>query len=178
MSPRRFRVAFSFAGEKRAFVAQVAALLAKKFSAKEILYDKYHEAEFARARLGRYLPQLYHNESDLIVVVICRDYPRKEWCGLEWDAIFDLLKQRRESEVMFCRYDRATIEGIFSDTGFVELDRKSPEEFAALILQRYELNQARAQPTAPFSPLSPSLRPLHSHPPQPPAPPALLRTRV
>ena len=52
MTPRRFRVAFSFAGEKRDFVAQVAAILAKKFSPKEILYDKYNEAEFARARLG------------------------------------------------------------------------------------------------------------------------------
>ena len=55
MTPRRFRVAFSFAGEKRGFVAQVAAILAKKFSPKEILYDKFHEAEFARHDLGIYL---------------------------------------------------------------------------------------------------------------------------
>jgi hypothetical protein len=55
---------------------------------KAILYDKCHKAEFSIARLGRHLPKLYHEQSDLIVVVICSDYARKEWCGLEWDAMF------------------------------------------------------------------------------------------
>src|SRR5215207_9352496 len=118
---KRFRIAFSFAGEKRAFVEQVAALLAERFDKEHILYDKYHEAEFARARLGRYLPKLYHDESNLVVVVICQDYGNKEWCGLEWDAIFDLLKKRREDEVMLANFDRATVDGLYSDAGFIEL---------------------------------------------------------
>jgi hypothetical protein len=48
-------------------------------------------------------------------VVICRDYARKEWCGLEWDAIFDLLKQRRENQVVLSRFDYAIVDGLFSD---------------------------------------------------------------
>ncbi|HEX8353161.1 MAG TPA: AAA family ATPase, partial [Pyrinomonadaceae bacterium] len=140
-STKRFRIAFSFAGEKRDFVGQVAAILALRFGETAILYDKYYEAEFSRARLGRYLPKLYHEQSELVVVVICRDYPRKEWCGLEWDAIFDLLKQRREGEVMLSRFDNATVEGLYSDAGFTELDNKSPEQFARLILERLALNE-------------------------------------
>ena len=143
MSAKRFRIAFSFAGEKRDFVSKVADILAKHFSEAAILYDKFHEAEFARARLGRYLPKLYHDESDLVVVVICRDYPKKEWCGLEWDAVFDLLKERRENGVMLCRYDYATVEGLYSDTGFVELDGKTPEQAANLILERLALNEGK-----------------------------------
>ena len=77
---KRFRIAFSFAGEKREFVAQVAANLARHFSEAAILYDKYHEAEFSRHRLGFDLPDLYHNNSDLIVPVFCPDYENKEWC--------------------------------------------------------------------------------------------------
>ena len=65
-----------------------------------------------------YLPKLYHDESDLVVVVICADYAQKEWPGLEWDAVFDLLKQRKEAEVMLCRFDHATVEGLFSDAGY------------------------------------------------------------
>ena len=144
-SGRRFRIAFSFAGEKRGFVEKVARILGIRFEEKAILYDKYHEAEFARARLGRYLPKLYREESDLVVVVICRDYPNKEWCGLEWDAIFDLIKKRRESEVMLSNFDRASVEGLYSDAGFVELDDKSPEQAAALILERLALNEGRAK---------------------------------
>ena len=81
-SSKRFRVAFSFAGEKRAFVADVAAILAKRFGEPAILYDKYHQAEFSRDDLAFYLPDLYERESDLIVAVLCPDYEGKEWCGL------------------------------------------------------------------------------------------------
>jgi tetratricopeptide (TPR) repeat protein len=140
---KRFRIALSFAGEKREFVEQVADILAGRFGETEILYDMYHEAEFSRARLGRYLPKLYHEESDLVVAVFCRDYPRKQWCGLEWDAIFDLLKQRRESEVMLSRFDGATVEGLYSDAGFTELDDKTPEQAARLILERLAVNEGR-----------------------------------
>ena len=51
MSAKRFRIAFSFAGEKRNFVADVAAFLAKRFGEVAILYDKYHEAELSRSDL-------------------------------------------------------------------------------------------------------------------------------
>ncbi len=140
-SGKRFRIAFSFAGEKRNFVSQVAAILAKRFGQDAILYDNYHKAEFGRARLGRYLPKLYHEQSDLIVVVICNDYAKKEWCGLEWDAIFDLLKKRREDEVALCNFDRATVEGLYSDSGFMSFDDETPEQAADLILQRLALNE-------------------------------------
>lgn len=96
--PKRFRIAFSFAGEKREFVAKVARILADRFDEDKILYDKFHEAEFARRDLGTYLPELYHKESDLVVVVACPDYENKEWCGLEWTAIHALLKNRKDSE--------------------------------------------------------------------------------
>ena len=56
---KRFRIAFSFAGEKRGFVAKVAAILAAEFTKKAILYDKFHEAEFGRRDLGIYLPEIY-----------------------------------------------------------------------------------------------------------------------
>ncbi|MCF7732058.1 MAG: hypothetical protein K9N23_10235 [Akkermansiaceae bacterium] len=56
MSDKRFRIAFSFAGEKRDFVSKVAALLAVRFGEAAILFDKYHEAEFARYDLGIRLP--------------------------------------------------------------------------------------------------------------------------
>lgn len=122
----RVLFAFSFAGEKRDFVKKVAGLLAQSFGKEAILYDKFHEAEFARARLGLYLPKLYNEQSDLVVVVICRDYAGKEWCGLEWDAIFDLLQQRREGEVMLSRFDCAKVDGLYSHAGFIELDHKTP----------------------------------------------------
>jgi len=49
---KRFRIAFSFSGDKREFVAEIAAILARNFGEDRLLYDKYHEAEFARSDLA------------------------------------------------------------------------------------------------------------------------------
>src|SRR5437879_5747516 len=129
-SAKRFRIAFSFAGEKRDFVGKVADMLAKRFGKEAILYDKYFEAQFARSDLGIQLPELYHKESDLVVLVISRDYESKEWCGLEWTAIHALVKERKAEDVMLCRFDHALIKGLYSTAGFVELDHKTPDEAA------------------------------------------------
>ena len=93
---KRFRVAISYAGEKREFVAPLATILAKKFGQDRVLYDKFHRAEFARGDLATYLPDLYLEQADLVVVVICKDYQEKEWTGLEWDAVLSLRKQHIE----------------------------------------------------------------------------------
>lgn len=59
IATRRFLVGFSFDGETRDFVGQVAKLLAAKIGKPRILYDKFCEAEFARPDLGFYLPKLH-----------------------------------------------------------------------------------------------------------------------
>ncbi len=138
---KRFRIAFSFAGEKREFVKQAADLLAQRFGQDRILYDKYHEAEFARNDLGIYLPNLYNLESDLVVVVVCPNYDTKEWTDLEWLAIHDRLQQRMRKEVQLCRFGHAYVDGLFRGAGFIELDDKTPEAFVTLILQRLALNE-------------------------------------
>jgi len=145
MSAKRFRIAFSFAGEKRDFVAQVAAILAKRFGEAAILYDKYHKAEFARRNLGIYLPELYHKQSDLVVVVVCPDYDVKQWTGLEWAAIHDLLSKRNDNEVMLCRFNHAMVTGLYSTAGFIELDHETPEQTATLILERLALNEGKSK---------------------------------
>jgi hypothetical protein len=142
---RRFRVALSFAGEKRQFVDQVARILAHRFGEAKVLYDKFHEAEFARSDLGIYLPRLYNHDSDLVVVVACPDYDQKPWTGLEWVAIHDLLKQRKESDVMLCRFKYAQVRGLYSTAGFVELDNINPSQAVSLILQRLALNEGHSK---------------------------------
>lgn len=138
---KRFRIAFSFARDKRAFVAEVADLLAKRFGREQILYDKYHEAEFARSNLAFHLPALYHDNTELVVAVLCKDYEKKEWCGLEWNAIYGRIKKRDANAVMLCRFDRVEGEGLFELAGFLDLDDKTSNQVATLITERLALNQ-------------------------------------
>jgi hypothetical protein len=143
MSAKRFRIAFSFAGEKRDFVAKVAAILAQRFTKAAILYDKFHEAEFARYDLGVYLPGLYRDQSDLVVAMLCKDYDVKLWTGWEWMAIHAQLNKNEGAKIMLCRFDHAHVDGLFENAGFVELDHKTPEQAATLILERLALNEGK-----------------------------------
>jgi tetratricopeptide (TPR) repeat protein len=139
--PKRFRIAFSFAGEKREFVAKVARILADRFGEDKILYDKFHEAEFAVFNLGIKLPKLYGEESDLIVPVLCPNYEAKRWTGWEWVHIYGLLTKADGHRVMPSRFEYAQADGLSPASGFIELDDKSPEGFATLILERLALNE-------------------------------------
>lgn len=138
---KRFRIAFSFAGEKRDFVKQVADLLAKRFGQEKILYDKYHESEFAVFDLGIKLPKLYGEQSDLIVPVLCPDYDAKRWTGWEWVHIYGLLTKADGHRVMPSRFEYAQADGLSPAAGFIELDDRTPEAFATLILERLALNE-------------------------------------
>jgi tetratricopeptide (TPR) repeat protein len=161
MEPKRFRIAFSFAGEKRDFVQQVAAILAERFGETAILYDRFHQGELSRDNLAFYLPDLYEKEAELVVVVFCLDYENKEWCGLEWNAIFGLLKKRKSSEVMLTRFEGVEGKGLRGLAGYTDLDELTPKQAASIILERLALNENK--PKDYYTKLSPSdARPAHT----------------
>ncbi|MCY7328151.1 MAG: toll/interleukin-1 receptor domain-containing protein, partial [Saprospiraceae bacterium] len=68
------------------------------------------------------LPDLYKYHSDLIVSVFSPDYERKEWCGLEWRAIFSMIKEGGAKKIMLTRFKRANGKGLQGLAGFIELD--------------------------------------------------------
>lgn len=141
---KRFRVALSFPGERREFVSRVAECLAAHLDRGHVLYDSFHEAEFARPSLDTYLQALYHDESDLICVFLCAEYEKKDWCGLEWRAIRDVIKRRRESDIMPLRFDMTEIPGLFSIDGYVWIGEREPEDVAQRILERLGRNAAHS----------------------------------
>ena len=141
--PRRFAVGLSFPGEARKRVAGIAKHLADDLARNRVLYDKFHEAEFARPNLDVYLQDLYHDEVTLNVVFLCEAYNQKEWCGLEWRAIRDLIK-RRKSEIMFLRVDDGDVAGVYSIDGYVDIRDRSDEQAADLIIERLQQLQPSA----------------------------------
>lgn len=138
---RRFSVAVSFPGEHRNFVKKVARGLAAKWGRERVFYDRDYEAELARPDLDTYLQEIYHDQAELVVVFLSADYERKEWCGLEWRAVRDLLKRRRTAEIMPVRFDDTHIPGLFSIDGYLDVRDRDPEDVAELISQRLELNR-------------------------------------
>ncbi len=138
-APRRFRIAFSYPGEHRPFVEQVAEHLAAAVGREQVLYDKFHEAEFARVNLDVYLPRLYREQSELIVLFLCPEYREKRWCRLEWRHIRQLIATLDEDHIMLVSFgssgDLSEL-GILSGDGYVDIGSRPASEIAGLILQR------------------------------------------
>lgn len=174
---KRFRIALSFAGAKRIYVEQIAESLAAKFGKDAILYDNYHRSEFSRADLATYLPDLYEKESDLVVAVFCPDYENREWCGLEWNAIFGLLKnkKRKVQEVMLARFDKVEMASLRGLAGYLDLDDLSPTDATFDLLERLALNENKPRDfykngtflPAPASPPPSIMSPVLAKPPTP-----------
>ncbi len=133
---KRFKVALSFPGEKRRYVSKIAKGLTDRLGQNSIFYDKYFEAELAKPNLDLTLQKIYHEDSELIVIFICREYEQKDWCGLEWRAIRDIIKDRRDKDIMPMRFDDAKIPGLFSIDGYIDLRKRSANETVDLICQR------------------------------------------
>jgi len=144
-SPRRFLVAFSFAGEIRDYVEKVAHILAANYSKKHIFYDKFHRAELSTVDMGFRLAQIYREDSDLVVLMICRDYDQKRWTGWEFHHIYDTYSIKESHRLMLCRFDKVVIKGLSDNAGYIELDELTPEQTAALITERLELNSNRSK---------------------------------
>jgi GTPase SAR1 family protein len=140
---KRFRVALSFPGERRKYVGKVAKSLIEEFGEEQVFYDKNFEAELARPDLDMYMQGIYHDDSELIVVFLCAEYEEKEWCGLEWRAIRDLIKKKKAWEIMFVRFDDTEIAGTYSIDGYVNAEGREPEEVAERIIERYRINEQR-----------------------------------
>jgi hypothetical protein len=142
---RRFSVALSFPGEIRPFVKAVADKISKRIGKEKIFYDGYYEAELARLDLDTYLQSVYHDGSDLVVVFSCSEYEKKQWCGLEWRAVRDIIKQRRGQDVMIIRMDDTKLQGIYSIDGYIDAGKRSPGEIADLILARLNIQRSVAK---------------------------------
>lgn len=133
---KKFKVAVSFAGEKRKFVEETVNFLELFIDRKQIFYDNYYKAHLAKPNLDNLLQKIYHDNSELIVVFLCENYDQKEWCGLEWRAIKDLIKQKKEDKIMLFCFDQVSIPGLFSTDGYINLNDHTPEDAAMFINER------------------------------------------
>ena len=133
---RRFRVALSFPGEVRDRAQRLAELLEPALGRDRIFFDRWYAAELARPDMDLYLQNVYRTHSDLLVVMLCADYQRKEWCGLEWRVVRDLIKARESERIMFLRLDTVPIEGLLSIDGYLDIVEMDDADVAAAVLSR------------------------------------------
>lgn len=135
-----FKVALSFPGEHRDYVSQVAAELKRRLPIGAVFYDRDFTSQLARPNLDTLLQRIYLTNSELVVVFVSAEYDRKQWCGIEWRAIREIIKNKSDHSIMFMRFDDTTIAGTFSIDGYVDLQDYTPLDAARFIMERVRLN--------------------------------------
>jgi hypothetical protein len=115
-------------------------------SKSKVLYDLYHKGTFARPNLDEHLPEEYR-KCNLIVVFLCKEYSRREWCLKEWRIIHELTQdQEQRHRVMYLwhgkRDDRVlrTLGLDWDKDGFIAIDKLKPKEIWEEVLARDENN--------------------------------------
>lgn len=135
----KFDVALSFPGEKRNYVSDVANILRENFDNDSIFYDFDYQSQLARPNVDTLLQNIYRNNAKLIVVFLSKEYAQKEWCGLEWRAVRDIIKSKGDEQIMFVKFDDVQIEGLFSIDGYIDANTFLPKKVAEFIMERVKL---------------------------------------
>lgn len=130
-----FKIALSFPGEQRSYVEDVARYLQAELGENSVFYDRDYQAHLAHPNADIILQNIYRRQSEIVAVFLCEQYAEKEWCGLEWRAIRDLIKTKQSDNIALIRFDDAQIDGVFSIDGYLDARKFSPKQIADYILQ-------------------------------------------
>ena len=137
-SEQQFEIALSFPGEHREAVEKIADVLAKKLGGQEkVFYDNWMKGIIGRPNFHRVLLPSYEN-ARLVVCFLCREYEQKEWCGLEWRVIFDMIKRREDDRIVLLSFGQGPFQDLLSIDHVWDIAGRDPAEVAAQIWNRYE----------------------------------------
>ena len=139
LANHQFDVALSFPGEARDYVDQVAQNLERLLGPDRYFYDKNYTAQLARPSLDTFLQSLYRDRSKMVVVFAGGDYQLKNWCGIEFRAVREVINAREHDRVMFVRMDDGEVEGIFGHDGYVDARNYSASDVAGFIEERISI---------------------------------------
>lgn len=136
ISKHTFDVAFSFPGEVRGLVEEVAKNVEALIGPNTYFYDNNYTSQLARPSLDVLLQDIYRNRSRLIVVFVSADYQRKNWCGIEFRAIRDIIAERDHNKIMFVRTDDGAVDGVFATDGYIDARQHDSAAIAQFIAER------------------------------------------
>ena len=128
---RQWDVALSFAGAQRDYVKQVAEAL--KAWGVRCFYDADEQTELWGKFLADELPVIYGEQAAAVVMFVSAEYAAREWTRLERRAALARAVRERREYVLPARFDDTPLPGLPSDMVTVDLQTRTPEQFAAMI---------------------------------------------
>ncbi len=130
----KYDVTFSFAGEDRNFVEQVASFLKKNDI--KVFYDRFEETALWGKDLGVHFEYIYRKSAKYCVVFISKHYKEKLWTRYEVKNALSRAIENDEGYILPARFDDTEIDGIRPTIGYLDLRKLNPQEFGKLIVAK------------------------------------------
>lgn len=134
VTPKRYDVVLSFAGEDRTYVEKVATALEARGVV--VFYDKFEQATLWGKDLAEHLDSLYRLQARYCVMFVSTHYAEKVWTKHEKRAALARALVERTEYVLPARFDDTEVPGLRPTIGFIDLRLVDAEGLAQLILQK------------------------------------------
>jgi hypothetical protein len=135
---RSYDLVFSFAGEDRKYVEQVAKYLRSKDV--KLFYDRFEEVSLWGKDLAEHFDSVYRRSGKYCIIFISKYYAEKMWTRHERRAALARALREREEYILPARFDATELPGILPTVGYISLSDKSPIDFGKLILEKLGRN--------------------------------------
>jgi hypothetical protein len=131
----KYHVALSFAGEDRPYVEKVASAL--RAEGVNVFYDMFEEADLWGKDLYTHLSDVYQNLALFTVMFVSEAYQSKLWTTHERKSAQARAFSDSKEYILPAKFDESIeIPGLLKTTGYVSLKTKTPDQLAALIVQK------------------------------------------
>lgn len=142
-----YDVVLSFAGEDRPYVERVATALVRQQI--RVFYDDHEEVELWGKDLYQHLSDVYRHRGRYCVIFASKAYAEKLWPRHELASAQARAFEENREYILPARFDETEIPGVLPTTAYLDLRKKTPEEFAAAIAKKVKLKIPPPRPSQP-----------------------------
>lgn len=129
-----YDIAFSFAGEDRSIVEQLASKLTEEGVC--VFYDAYEKAALWGKDLYQHLQSVYRDRARYCVVFVSASYADKLWTRHELKQAQTRAFKEHSEYILPVRLDDTEIPGLNATTGYIDLRQHTVEELQEVVLQK------------------------------------------
>jgi hypothetical protein len=130
----QYDVAFSYAGEDRPFVEEVASLLRERGVG--VFYDRFESVDLWGKNLYTHFQSLFATKARYVVVFISRAYVEKPWPKRELAAALSHPQSRGQPRIWPARFDDTPVPGLSEEIKYEDLQQHSAASFADVLFTK------------------------------------------
>jgi hypothetical protein len=128
----------------------VAQELERRLGPNSYFYDKNYTSQLAQPSLDMLLQGIYRR-AKLDVAFLSKDYQRRDWCGVEFRVVREIMFARETWRVMFIRTDDGEVDGVAKTDGYLDARDFTPARIAELICERLSITRKKLSKAAQVS---------------------------